>query len=112
MPLLSMRKIKNTNAQKLLDGICHLTGHRLFPQKDACERCRRPIVYYSISINNVYIKTEAQIFKFPNKILLNLNVTKGDIVEITGLTRKGLKYHKFHKKLSIRKPRRALFFKF
>lgn len=107
-----MTKIKNDSTQKLLDGICHLTGHRLFPQKDACERCRRPIVYYSISLNDNYIKTEAQIFKSPNKILLNLNVNRGDIVEVTALTRKGPKYRKFHKKLSIRKPRHTLTFRF
>jgi len=107
-----MTRIRKDSAQQLLDGVCHLTGHRLFPHKDVCERCRRPIVYYSISLNNNYIKTEAQIFKSPNKILINLNVFKGDVVEVTALTRRGPKYRKFHKRLTVRKPRRQLAFKF
>ena len=107
-----MTKIRRDSAQQLLDGVCHLTGHRLFPHKDVCERCRRPIIYYSISLNDAYIKTEAQIFKSPNTIIINLNVMRGDKVEVTGLTRRGHKYHKFHKQLRVRKPRRQLVFKF
>ena len=106
-----MVKLKKDSSQKLLDGVCHLTGHRLFPQKDVCERCRRPIIYYSISLNNNYIKTEAQIIK-TSRVVFNLTVYQGDTVEITALARKGMKYKRFHKKLKVRKPRRTLFFKF
>jgi hypothetical protein len=106
-----MVKLKKDSAQKLLDGVCHLTGHRLFPQKDVCERCRRPLIYYAISLNNNYVKTEAQVLK-TSKLIIELNVYQGDRVEITALSRRGTKYRKFHKKLKIRKPRRTLVFKF
>ena len=105
-----MKKLKRDSAQQLLDGICHLTGHRLLPQKDVCERCRRPMVYYAISLNGTYLKTEAQIFK-TSKIVINLVVYQGDTVEITALVWRGQKYYKMHKKLKVRKPHSILSFK-
>ena len=104
-----MKKLKRDSAQQLLDGICHLTGHRLLPQKDVCERCRRSMIYYAISLNGTYLKTEAQIFK--TKIIIDLIVYQGDTVEITALTRRGQKYRKFYKKFKVRKPHKVLSFK-
>src|ERR1035437_6010966 len=105
-----MAKIKKDSAQKLLDGVCHLAGHRIFPDKGVCERCRRPIVYYSVSLNQNYLSTDAHIFTTPN-LTIDLNVYQGDVVEVTALTRRGKKYIKFHKRLRIKKPRRTLIFK-
>lgn len=104
-----MRKIKRDSVQKLLDGMCHLTGHKLYPHDGVCERCRRPIIYYSVSINNNYIKTEANIFE-TSTVVFDLPVCRGDLIEVTALARNGRKYKRFSKKFKVRKPRRTFSF--